>query len=128
MPITPFLNGEHFDLEGERVLRVAFEMVCIALRTGDCDDGVKQAIATKLIALAKAGERNPDFVRRSIEGHSQAQRVGRLRSGAVFRLTIGTEDSELGQHAISTYWRMALWSAESSRPMLRQSGPRGCGR
>jgi len=29
---------------------------------------------------------------------------------------------------ISTYWRMALWSAESSRPMLRQSGPRGCGR
>jgi hypothetical protein len=62
MPITPFLNGEHFDLEGERVLRVAFEMVCIALRTGDCDDGVKQAIATKLIALAKAGERNPDIL------------------------------------------------------------------
>jgi hypothetical protein len=62
MPITPFLNGEHFDLEGERVLGVAFEMVCIALRTGDCDDGVKQAIATKLIALAKAGERNPDIL------------------------------------------------------------------
>jgi hypothetical protein len=39
MPITPFLNGERFDLEGERVLRVAFEMVCIGLRTGDCDDG-----------------------------------------------------------------------------------------
>jgi hypothetical protein len=53
MPITPFLDGERFDLEGERVLRVAFEMVCIGLRTGDCDDGVKQAIATKLIALAK---------------------------------------------------------------------------
>jgi hypothetical protein len=62
MPITPFLNGERFDLEGERVLRVAFEMVCIALRTGDCDDGVKQAIATKLIALAKAGERNPNIL------------------------------------------------------------------
>ena len=60
MPITPFLNGERFDLESMRVLGVAFEMVCIALRTGDCDDGVKQAIATKLIALAKAGERNPD--------------------------------------------------------------------
>jgi hypothetical protein len=29
MPITPFPNGEQFDLEGERVLRVAFEMVCI---------------------------------------------------------------------------------------------------
>jgi hypothetical protein len=37
-------------------------MVCIALRTGDCDDSVKQAIATKLIALAKAGERNPDIL------------------------------------------------------------------
>jgi hypothetical protein len=37
-------------------------MVCIALRTGDCDDGVKQAIATKLIALARAGERNPDIL------------------------------------------------------------------
>jgi hypothetical protein len=60
--ITPFLNGERFDLEGERVLRVAFEMVCIGLRTGDCDDGVKQAIATKLIALAKTGERNPDIL------------------------------------------------------------------
>jgi hypothetical protein len=41
MPITPFLNGERFDLEGECVLRLAFEMVCIGLRTGDCDDGVK---------------------------------------------------------------------------------------
>jgi hypothetical protein len=35
-------------------------MVCLALRTGDCDDYVKQAIATKLITLAKTGERDPD--------------------------------------------------------------------
>ena len=27
-----------------------------------CDDGVKQAIATKLIALAKTAERNPDIL------------------------------------------------------------------
>ena len=54
MPITPFLNGERFDLETKRVLGVAFELVCIALRVGDCDDGVKQAIATKIIELAKA--------------------------------------------------------------------------
>ena len=60
MPITPFLNGERFDLETQRVLSVALEMVCVTLRTGDCDDGVKQSIATKLIALAKAGELNPD--------------------------------------------------------------------
>jgi hypothetical protein len=60
MSITRFLDGERFDSEGERVLRLAFEMVCLALRTGDCDDYVKQAIATKLIALAKAGKRSPD--------------------------------------------------------------------
>jgi hypothetical protein len=60
MPITQFLDGERFDLEGERILRLAFEMVCLGLHTGDCDDHVHQAIATKLIALAKAGERNPD--------------------------------------------------------------------
>lgn len=35
-------------------------MVCVALRAGDCDDYVNQAIATKLITLAKAGERDPD--------------------------------------------------------------------
>jgi hypothetical protein len=60
MSITPFLDGERFDLESERVLRVAFEMVCIALRTGDSDDAV--AIAKKVIALAKVGERNPDVL------------------------------------------------------------------
>jgi hypothetical protein len=32
MPITPFLNGERFDPETTRVLGVALEMVCIALR------------------------------------------------------------------------------------------------
>ena len=60
MPITPFLKGERFDPECRRVLSVAFEMVCAALRTGDCADEIKQAIATKVIALLKAGERNPD--------------------------------------------------------------------
>jgi hypothetical protein len=37
-------------------------MTCVALRVGDCADDVKQAIATKIIALAKAGERNPDVL------------------------------------------------------------------
>jgi hypothetical protein len=62
MPITPFLNGERFDPEGRRVLGVAFEMVCIALRAEESDDFVKQAIASKIIALARAGERNPDLL------------------------------------------------------------------
>ena len=37
-------------------------MACVALRTGDCADDVKQAIANEIIALAKAGERNPDML------------------------------------------------------------------
>jgi hypothetical protein len=60
MPITQFLDGERFDPDAKRVLGVAFEMVCIALRT--TDDLVKQAIARKLVVLTKAGERNPDIL------------------------------------------------------------------
>ena len=62
MPITPFLNGERFDAETHRVLGVAFEMTCIALRIGESSDDVKQAIANKIIELAKAGEHNPDLL------------------------------------------------------------------
>ena len=63
MAITPYLNGPYyFDLETKRVLGLALEMACIALRSGDSHDHVKQAIANKLIALAKAGERNPDVL------------------------------------------------------------------
>ena len=49
MAITLFINGHRFDyLEDKRVLGIAFEMVCVALRVGDCDDGVKRAIAAKI--------------------------------------------------------------------------------
>src|SRR5437899_7660782 len=60
MPITPYLNGQQFDPETKRILGLAFEMTCTALRIGECDDGVKQAIADKIIDLAKSGGRNPD--------------------------------------------------------------------
>jgi hypothetical protein len=62
MPITPFLNGQKFDAETRRVLGVAFELVCIALRIGDCDDDVKQCIASQIIEVASDGERNPDVL------------------------------------------------------------------
>src|SRR5262245_35296282 len=63
MPITPYLkNSECFDPETKRVLGLALDLVCIALRTGDADDHVKQAIADKIIALAKTGERNPEVL------------------------------------------------------------------
>ena len=62
MPITPFLNGERFDAETRRILGVALEMSCIALRVGHCADDVRQAIANKIITLAMSGERNPDVL------------------------------------------------------------------
>ena len=63
MPITPYLKGPYyyFDLETSRALGIALEMACIALSTGD-DDQVRRTIADKLIALAKAGERNPNVL------------------------------------------------------------------
>lgn len=62
MPITPFLNGQKFDAETRRVLGVAFELVCVALRAEDGDDDVKQCIASHIIELASDGERNPDVL------------------------------------------------------------------
>ena len=38
MPITPYLNGEDFDQETTRVMAIALEIACVALRTGDCAD------------------------------------------------------------------------------------------
>jgi hypothetical protein len=61
MPITPFLNDEHFDPETTRVIGVALEMTCIALRTGDCDDGVRQAIANKIIEIARQANAIPMY-------------------------------------------------------------------
>jgi hypothetical protein len=62
MPIRPFLNGERFDDETVRVMGVAFETICIALRIGNSADDVRQAIASKVIALAGSGERNADVL------------------------------------------------------------------
>lgn len=62
MPITPFLNGQKFDAETRRVLGVAFELVCVALRAEHGDDDVKQCIASHIIGLASDGERNPDVL------------------------------------------------------------------
>ena len=53
---NPVTTGTRFDPETRRILGVAFELVCIALRTEGSDDFVKQA------NLAKAGERNPDLL------------------------------------------------------------------
>ena len=59
MPITPYLDGLVFDDEAKRVMGIAFEMACVALRIERADPAAAEA-AVKIIALAKDGERNPD--------------------------------------------------------------------
>jgi hypothetical protein len=56
VPIRLFLSGQTFDPETTRLIGVAFEMACAAVkRPGDLTD---EMIAKKIIDLAKAGERN----------------------------------------------------------------------
>jgi hypothetical protein len=62
MPITPFLDGEHFDAETKRVMGVAFESARAALRVSDTVDPVLPLVANKIIELARAGERNADLL------------------------------------------------------------------
>ena len=64
VPITAFLDRDGFGLdpEAKRVMGVAFEMACVALRLAGRADGANEALAKRIIALAKAGERNPDLL------------------------------------------------------------------
>jgi hypothetical protein len=56
-----YLQGHRFDAETARLLGVAFEMALVALQHAD---GViaptRDAVAQKIIELAKAGERDPE--------------------------------------------------------------------
>ena len=62
MPITPYLNGMSFHPETKRLMGVAFEMVCAALRLSDRVDLSNEIIARRIIELAEAGEHNPDLL------------------------------------------------------------------
>ena len=60
MPIRPFLSGQTFNPETVRLMGVAFEAVRAAVnRPADLSD---EMIATTIIELAKAGERNVDVL------------------------------------------------------------------
>ena len=79
MPITPYLDGHKFDPETMRVMGVAFEMTRVALGLADRGDLANEIIAKRIIALAKAGGRNPDpSMRRRLEGISRLAALGRL--------------------------------------------------
>jgi hypothetical protein len=77
MPITPFLDGDghSFDPETKRVMGVAFEMACVALRLSDRGDGANEMLARRIIELAKAGERNPDLLCEGVLNEFREQRL-----------------------------------------------------
>jgi hypothetical protein len=68
MPITPFLDGLQFEPETKHVMDVAFEMARVILEQqwGDHADTI---LAGRIVALAKAGELNPDILcRQALNG------------------------------------------------------------
>jgi len=61
MPIRPYLDGHKFDGETIRQMGIAFEMALASLRaTPDHNDPIRAALAQRIIALAKAGERDAE--------------------------------------------------------------------
>jgi hypothetical protein len=60
MPITPFLDGFKFDPEAKRIMGVAFEMTCAALKYANRSDVAHEAIANRIIELARNGMLDPD--------------------------------------------------------------------
>jgi len=66
MPIRAFLEGHQFEPETIRVMGLGFEMTMVALRLSDRDDVSKETVARKIIALAQAGERDPERLCESV--------------------------------------------------------------
>jgi hypothetical protein len=61
MPIRTLLDGHRFDGETVRLMGIAFEMAFASFRpVPDHADPVREAIARKIIELAKAGGRDPE--------------------------------------------------------------------
>jgi hypothetical protein len=61
MPIRAYLNGHRFDVETIRLMGIAFAMALVALeRTDGIVNPTRDAVAQKIIELAKAGERDPE--------------------------------------------------------------------
>ena len=60
MALRAYLDDQSFDPETVRVMGVAFEIALAALRPPDYADPLREAVARKIIELAKAGERDPE--------------------------------------------------------------------
>ena len=66
MPISAFLEGHQFEPETIRLMGLGFEMTMVGLRLADRDDVSKETVARKIIAVAKAGERDPERLCESV--------------------------------------------------------------
>ena len=60
MPITQLLDSVKFDPEAKRIMGVAFEITCTALKYSKQPDVAHEAVARRIIELAKNGVRDPD--------------------------------------------------------------------
>jgi hypothetical protein len=60
MPITPFFDGLKIDPEAKRIMGVAFEMTCAARKYTNQPYVPDEAVAKRIIELAKNGVRDPD--------------------------------------------------------------------
>ena len=60
MPVHHLLIDYSFDPEATHAMGVAFEKACRKLMLANIDDPVNRVLATKIIEVAKAGERDPD--------------------------------------------------------------------
>ena len=74
MSITRYLDGHQFDVETTCIMDVAFEMTRATLRVSDQDNLASEILAEEVIAVANAGERDPDRI--------CEMTLDRLRSGA----------------------------------------------
>jgi hypothetical protein len=76
-PIAHFLDGGNdLDPEIKRVMGVAFEMTLATLRLADRRDLANEVIVRRIIALANAGERNPDLLCEAVLKQFREQRAG----------------------------------------------------
>jgi hypothetical protein len=60
VPIRNFLDGEAFEPETIHSMGEALTGACRALGLADRDDPATRLVATKIIELARAGERDPE--------------------------------------------------------------------
>jgi hypothetical protein len=63
MAIRVYLEGQTFDGETIRLMGIAFEIALASLgKTRSHDDPIRAAVARSIIALAQAGERDPELL------------------------------------------------------------------